>query len=249
MKFNGPVITNLLSWPISLTIRAWVKSLRSIAWYQDETVDPAHFDRQPSIYIYWHENLLLPLFMRAGPHFTVLLSQHRDADILQRIASRFGAKCVRGSSYRGGTKALLELREALRNSHLTMTPDGPRGPRRKLAPGAIYIASMMNMPIVCLGVAHRKPWRLGSWDRFAMPRPFAKARVIVSEAIHIPGDLKKDEIETWRRQVEQTLNHLTEEAQIWVDSGEHREGERPLRRGKVKKMPVPPIKLKLSDAA
>ena len=99
------------------------------------SVDPVLGIDGPRIYIFWHEYILLPLALRGHCHLSMLLSQHGDADILARIAQHFGFDCVRGSTYRGGATALWELEERSRTHHLTITPDGPRGPRRQLAQG------------------------------------------------------------------------------------------------------------------
>src|SRR5262249_48313310 len=76
------------------------------------------------------------------------------------------------------------------HSSLIVTPDGPRGPRRRLAEGAIFLASRLQMPIVCMGFAFERPWRQKSWDRFAIPRPFSRARAVISGFIDIPPNLE-----------------------------------------------------------
>ena len=120
------------------------------------------------------------------------LSQHRDADILARVADHLGFDCVRGSTYRGGAKAIWEMFERQPQQHLTITPDGPRGPRRQLAQGPVYLASRLQMPLVVMGFGYDRPWRINSWDRFAVPRPFSRARAVVGPPIHVPADLDRD---------------------------------------------------------
>ena len=106
----------------------------------------------------------------------MLLSRHRDAEILSHVAYHFGFDFVRGSTNRGGAAALRELLAKSRQMHLTITPDGPRGPRRRMAPGPIYLASKLGLPLVLMGYGYDRPWRLRSWDRFAIPRPCSRAR-------------------------------------------------------------------------
>ncbi|TWT36069.1 hypothetical protein KOR34_09680 [Posidoniimonas corsicana] len=231
MKLNGPLITRVASWPFSLSIRSWMSTLRYRVLYEDPSVDPLLAPGEPRIYVFWHENILLPLVKRGGCHLTMLLSQHRDADILARIADRFSFECVRGSTYRGATGALRQLAAHSKDHHLTITPDGPRGPRRRLAQGPVYLASKLRMPIVCLGIGYDRPWRLRSWDRFAVPRPFSRARAVVSGAIRVPAELDREGIESWRVQIEQRLNNATHDAEQWAESGANRPGERPIRTG------------------
>ena len=83
-----------------------------------------------------------------------------------------GFDCVRGSTYRGGARAIWELLERSRRQHLTITPDGPRGPRRQFAQGPIYLASRLQLPLVAMGFGYDRPWRVNSWDRFRRPAAF-----------------------------------------------------------------------------
>ncbi len=127
----------------------------------------------------------------------MLLSRHRDAEILSYAAHHMGFEFVRGSTNRGGVAALRELLAKSRSMHLTITPDGPRGPRRRLAPGCVYLASKLGLPLVVMGFGYDRPWRVRSaWDQFAMPRPGSRARAVVSGEIFIPPDLDRDGLGT-----------------------------------------------------
>ena len=171
------------------------------------------------IYIFWHENILLPLYLRGHCNLAMLLSRHHDADLLTEVANRLGFEFVRGSTGRGGGTALRELLRKSRHMNLTITPDGPRGPRRVLAPGPIYLSSKLSLPLVALGLGYDRPWRFHSWDRFALPRPYSRARGVVSPPMIIPPDLDRDGVEHYRLQVEQMLNRLTNEAEAWAEAG------------------------------
>lgn len=239
MKLNGPLITSAVSLPLYATVRAWMATLRCRVWYRDPTVDPALYAGPPRLYLFWHEGILLPLHFRGGCNIAMLLSQHRDADFLSRIAGRFGFDTVRGSTQRGGARALRELARRGRSMHLTITPDGPRGPRRVCAAGPIYLASRLQMPIVCMGYAYHRPWRLSSWDRFALPKPFSQARAVVAEEVHVPAELDRAGVEVWRQRVNVLLNQVQDDAQEWAASGARRPGERPMRRAGASGTPPP----------
>lgn len=216
----------------SCLLRAWMDTLDSKVIYHDTVVDAAfQTDGQKRIYIFWHENLVWPLYYRKNCNISMLLSQHRDADVLEQVARIFGFGCVRGSTNRGGRAALREMMSAAQQQHLTITPDGPQGPRRTLAGGAIYLASKLQMPIVLLGIGFDRPWRLNSWDRFAVPRPFSRARVISSQDIWIPDNLCRDELEFHRQSVENRLTSLSDEAESWAVSGKTRTGQLPVLPG------------------
>jgi len=210
-------------------IRAWMRTLDYRAVFYDRTVDPALGIGGPRIYIFWHENILIPLYLRGHCHLTMLLSQHNDADILARIAHHFGFDCVRGSTYRGGTRAIWELLDRSRRQHLTITPDGPRGPRRQLAQGPIFLASRFQLPLVVMGFGYDRPWRANSWDRFAVPRPFSRARAVIGPPLTLPVDLDRAGLEHCRQRVERLLNNLTCEAEGWAAAGTRKVGEVALR--------------------
>ena len=204
-------------------MRQWMGTLDYKVEFGDPEVDPVHPRyRGAKIYVFWHENILMPLHLRGRSNIAMLLSRHADANILDRVARMMGFGVVRGSTFRGGSTALRELAERAASENLTITPDGPRGPRRRLAPGCVFLASTLGIPIVAMGLGYARPWRLGTWDRFAIPRPFSRARGIVSRAIHVPPELDRDGIERYRQGVEAILSHLSDEAEAWATAGTRR---------------------------
>ncbi len=206
-------------------IRAWMRTLDFRGAYYDASIDPARGCQTRRIYIFWHEYILFPLYIRGHCNLAMLLSRHRDADILARVAQHLGFQCVRGSTFRGASSAVRGMLRRGREMHLAATPDGPRGPRRQLAQGPIYLASKLGMPIVPLGFGYDRPWRAGSWDRFAVPRLYSRARGVAGPAIHIPPDLDRDALESYRLGVERLLNRLTSEAEAWAAAGTRKQGE------------------------
>jgi len=201
-------------------IRAWMSTIDYKGAFYDPTVDPADTRCQgQKIYIFWHENILFPLYLRGHCNLAMLLSRHRDADILTELARHLGFEFVRGSTFGGGTAALRELLRKSQDMHLAITPDGPRGPRRVLAQGPIYLSSKLGLPIVAMGFGYDRPWRMPTWDRFAVPKPHSHARGVVSPPLVIPPDLGRAGIEHYRVQVEQLLNRLTCEAEAWAQAG------------------------------
>ena len=206
-------------------ISTWMSTLEYRALYYDQSVDATFGCRRPRIYVFWHENILVPLYLRGHCDLAMLLSRHRDADVLARMAYHMGFDCVRGSSNRGSAAALLDMTRRGKHMHLAITPDGPRGPRRKLAIGPIYLASRTGLPIVALGFGADRPWRAKSWDRFAVPRPFSQVRGVISPEVYIPADLDREQLEVRRQGVERLLTDLTVESEDWAASGTRRPGE------------------------
>ena len=221
-------LTGLASLITAQAVRAHMCTLDYRILLHDPATDPAAGVGGPYIYVVWHENILFPLYFRSHCYSAALLSQHKDADILAKVANMFGYIAVRGSSNRGASQALRDLTQQGNNSaNLVITPDGPRGPRRKLAQGAIFLASKLQIPIVPIGCGYNKPWRAKSWDRFAIPKPFSRARAVLGPKITIPEKLKRKELESYRLRVESLLNNLTNEAEAWATCGTRRMGEIP----------------------
>jgi lysophospholipid acyltransferase (LPLAT)-like uncharacterized protein len=220
MKIRSPLLTKIAGLALTALIRTWMRTLDYKAAFYDPAVDPVDPRCQRNgLYVFWHENILIPLYMRGRCNLAMLMSQHRDADLLSRLALHFGFRFVRGSTRRGGDRALRELVRLAGESHLTITPDGPRGPRRKLAAGPIYLASKTGMPLVLMGLGYDRPWRMPTWDRFAVPRPFTRARAVLSPPIHLPPDLDRDGIEYYRQRMEDLLERVTREAEAWAEAG------------------------------
>jgi len=232
MKIPEHLINGLAGLLGSAAARFWMGSLDYKVAFYDRSVDP----RDPNfacnkIYIFWHEYLLFPLKMCAHCNSSVLMSNHRDGEIVAGMARHLGFDCVRGSTNRGGARAIRELEQKCRRMNLGITPDGPRGPRRILAPGSVFLASALRLPLVALGFGYDRPWRMKNWDQFAIPRPGSRGRAVSSPEIWIPPRLDRDGIEHYRRKVETLLNRLTAEAEAWAESGTRKVDEQPIRRG------------------
>ncbi len=172
MKIRSPFLIKTGGLLGATAIRVWMSSLDYRVGFYDPAVDPVdpRYTGQ-KIYIFWHEYILFPIYLRGHCNLSMLLSRHLDAEILSHAARHLGFDFVRGSTRRGGVAALRELLAKSRHMNLTITPDGPRGPRRVLAAGPMFLASKLRMPLVAMGFGYDRPWRARSWDRFALPRP------------------------------------------------------------------------------
>ncbi|MEO8880749.1 MAG: lysophospholipid acyltransferase family protein [Gemmatimonadaceae bacterium] len=139
---------------------------------------------RPVIFCLWHCELLCHMWNFRDLDIVVLISEHGDGEIAARAAVSMGYRTIRGSSRRGAERALLSLaREVEGGAHVAVTPDGPRGPAESFAPGALIAAQRSGAPIVLLRAVVDRAWRLKSWDRFIIPKPFARVTIHVSEPI------------------------------------------------------------------
>ena len=231
MKITSPLAIGGSSLVATTAIRHWMGTLDYRVDFGDPTADPVHPDyRGAKIYVFWHEAILLPLYLRGHSNISMLLSRHWDANVLDKVARMMGFGVVRGSTFHGGSVVLRQLADRARHGNLTITPDGPRGPRRRLAAGCVYLAGSLGIPLVAMGLGYQRPWRLGTWDRFALPRPFSRARAVVSRPIRVPAGLDRTGIEWHRAGIERLLVHLSDTAEAWATDGGHRAGESPVRR-------------------
>ncbi len=228
MKINvPPAVNRALGLLGSAFYYRYMSTLDARYWTATPAADPKScwVDR-PYIYAFWHEYILLPVGFFGNCKVATITSEHRDAELITQLSEFMGFKIFRGSSTRGGTKALRELLKIGESGyHLTMMPDGPKGPRRSMSTGTIYLASKLGMPLVPTGMGFDRPWRAGSWDRFALPRPYSRARLIFPEPIFIPPKLKQDGLEHYARLVENALILATQEAETWAATGDVRDGE------------------------
>jgi lysophospholipid acyltransferase (LPLAT)-like uncharacterized protein len=227
MKITSPFLNKLGGLLSSAAVRWWMSTLDYKVAYYDHSIDPIFSEcRGQKIYIFWHEYILFPLYLRGHTNMAMLLSRHRDAEILSHAAYHLGFDFVRGSTNRGGVSAIRELLAKSQTMHLTITPDGPRGPRRRLAPGCVYLASKLAMPLVVMGYGYDRPWRVRSaWDQFAVPRPHSRARAVPSGEIFVPPNLDREGLEHFRQKIERLLNRLTLEAESWAASGTRKIGQ------------------------
>jgi lysophospholipid acyltransferase (LPLAT)-like uncharacterized protein len=218
MKIRHPLLVRAVGVAGAWTVRRLVGTAHFHFRYADPLVDPAVARRTGRRYIYafFHEVMLFPAYYWAWPEMQILISDHRDGELITQVVRRLGFGVVRGSTTRGGARALREMTHRVDRGHLCVTPDGPKGPRRHVHQGLAYLASRTGLPIVGAGMAFQDPWRARSWDRFAVPRPGRAAACVVPEAVHVPPDADRDTIEACRLEVERRMQRATVEAEEWV---------------------------------
>lgn len=183
-----------------------------------ELVERLVAERRPVLFAFWHQRLFLcsSLFyrrlVRAGYPLTVLISASRDGEFGTAVGHGLRARVERGSTSRGGTRAVRRLLRALRGgSGVLIIPDGPRGPAFEAKRGVPLLAAMSGVPIVPVACATAQRWQLRSWDRMVVPKPFGRWQVAFGEPITV-ADTSPAAVEEGLRQLEAALNRLTEQA-------------------------------------
>lgn len=214
LKIRHPALIKALGFAIAWLIRLWISTIRYRYRPLGPNLDPngKGFSGR-YIYAFWHENILMPAYHYGRRDIHVLISSHADGRLIAEVVRHLRFRVVAGSSTRGGVEAIRRMVRLCKLAHVAITPDGPRGPRRRVQPGAIYLAARTGLPIVPFGIAFQSAWRARSWDRFAIPRPWSEAACVTAEPIHVPESLDKEGLETYRRLVEDQLNAVTAAAE------------------------------------
>ncbi len=177
---------------------------------------PAEDAPLPRLYMFWHARLLMMpypflhgLLGEGERRMTgyVMISEHRDGEMIARVTHMLGLSTVRGSATRGGARALLKMIRLVRegNAVVAMTPDGPRGPRERVKPGVLQLARKTGLPLTPICYATSRYWRVHSWDRFYIPKPFSRGVFVIGEPVHVaPDDDPDDALARVQRAMDET---------------------------------------------
>ena len=185
---------------------AWLLRVLGSTWRvrvrHDEELRRLRAAGQPIVFALWHGQLLPLLYHHRREGVVVMISEHADGELVARVAERLGFRTVRGSTSRGAARALLEAARVVQEGHdLAITPDGPRGPAKSVAPGVAVLAQRTGAPVIGAAAHARSAWRLKSWDSFLIPRPFARVDVAYSDAVTIAAaNAREAAAETQRMQ-------------------------------------------------
>jgi lysophospholipid acyltransferase (LPLAT)-like uncharacterized protein len=173
--------------------------------------------RRP-IMAFWHGRVLTATYYFRRRGIVVMISENFDGEWIARIIEKFGFRTSRGSTTRGGQRALLQLkREMDRGQPSGFAVDGPRGPARQAQPGAIWLAKLTGNPIVPFHMEASRYWTLKSWDRTQIPKPFATVAVAVGAPIEVPREAGEAVLEAKRVEVEHSLLHLERRAAAMLE--------------------------------
>ncbi|MCH2180373.1 MAG: lysophospholipid acyltransferase family protein [Mariniblastus sp.] len=197
-----------------------------LAFYDPSTELGRPIFNEHVIFVFWHEYISIALGCWGHLPLSVLISQHRDGEWVSQVAESMGMQVVRGSSTRGGSGAIRQLKKNSLFTSLAITPDGPTGPRREMAMGPIYLAKMLQMPIVPIGIGMENPKRLNTWDEFALPRPFSRCRAIFGPKIRVDRRASRQDLESTRKKSQALLIDLGNCAEEWSQQGYRMRGEK-----------------------
>ena len=203
------IVQEILCWLGALYIRlVWITG----RWTIENADVPSRLwsENKPFIYAFWHGHLLMmPMPWQRKRPLNMLISQHRDGQIISKTVKRFDISTISGSTKKAGHLAVRHLLRALRQREcIGITPDGPRGPRMRISGGMIDIARLGRVPIIPCAVSYRHRKILGTWDRFQIPLPFTRGIFVWGDPITIPPETEGEELDKKRHDVETAMNAL-----------------------------------------
>ncbi|HEU4929950.1 MAG TPA: lysophospholipid acyltransferase family protein [Candidatus Krumholzibacteria bacterium] len=206
MKWSLVIVPPIGAAVIRAIAATWRYSIRG-----REHLDAAREQHPRVVYAFWHGRLLPLAYLHRGTEARVLASEHHDGEMLARTIRYLGLGHVKGSSTRGGTKAILGLADAVRAGYdVALTVDGPRGPRFQVKPGVVEVAKLTGVSIVPVTAASRRHRTFRSWDAFELPRPFTRVLVEYGPPVRVAADAGREAQEAARVELEAVLRRMTE---------------------------------------
>lgn len=194
-------------------VRWWGRSLRVVRINRDVFVSK-ELRRQRPVIALWHDEMFPLIPNHEGEGMVCVVSQSRDGDLLARCLERFGFLTARGSSSRGGMRALVAAARQMKRHGVgaIFTVDGPRGPRHKVKSGIIYLAVRADSPIVPVRAIMERRWIFHkAWDKFQLPWPFSRCRIVYGTPYRVQGSLDDPGlIERECLRLEEIMHHLGE---------------------------------------
>ncbi len=207
---------------IQLTMASWIVpavlwligcTLRPTITYEEGAIQSLD-EIYPGIFPFWHRCALPATWLFRRQHPAVMTSRSLDGEYIARVIRRFGFLPVRGSSSRGGQRALLEMNKLLAEGHaVAFTIDGPRGPRYVAKKGPVLLARMSGVAIAAFYVAVERAWVLKTWDALMIPKPFSRIYVRVARKIFVPNDADDAAMERYHAEMQAALERITKFAE------------------------------------
>lgn len=176
---------------------------------------------RPPIFAFWHGRILPATLYWRNRGIVVMTSENFDGEWVARLIARFGFRAARGSTSRGGARALVQLRRELAAGHAAaFTVDGPRGPARVAQPGAVWLGGATRHPVLPFHIEANRHWTAGSWDSTLVPKPFSTVAVAIGEPLEVPGtgddlvEASRDELEVRLGSLEERCRQLLGDAKV-----------------------------------
>ena len=202
-------------WLSKAAATLWLSTCRITEFGRE--IEEEYIEKNPHkgvLYASWHRGLFFVIYWDRHQKVVSIASASEDGELAAQAARRFGWITSRGSSSRGGWQAYREMEALLNQGHKGgLVADAPRGPRFVSKLGIIYLARRTGIPIIPVIWSADRFWKLNSWDRTIIPKPFARIVALFADAvIEVPADASREACERYRRQLDDALNHIMYQA-------------------------------------
>jgi lysophospholipid acyltransferase (LPLAT)-like uncharacterized protein len=211
MRLRSRTLTQASGFALAATHKALARTLTYVCrteWPDGENPEDPRLP--PSLFCLWHDAILIPLatLTRVKVRWPIhaLVSRHQDGSYLAEFMRHLGVTCIRGSTRRGGDQAVRSLMRLSEAAHIYITPDGPRGPRREIKPGIVFLAAQTGMPIVPVGTAGTAGWRVpGTWTDLYVPKPFTRVAHYLGAPLYVSGNASRTQLLREQRRLESEM--------------------------------------------
>jgi lysophospholipid acyltransferase (LPLAT)-like uncharacterized protein len=184
---------------------------RTLRWESvgSQYFQEAHNQGKRVIFAFWHNRILASTWYWRNRGIVAMTSMNLDGEYIARVLRQYGYEAARGSSSRGGLRALIKMERCLaEGKDVAFTVDGPRGPRYVVKPGAVLLAKRTGCPILCFHIAASRRLQMNSWDLFQIPVPFSRAVVLMAPLIWVPPDANMEGLQAKQHEMQQVLDRL-----------------------------------------
>ncbi len=204
----------LALWLISAAGRLLIRLIGPTLRYSVSLEEGAIEWVRPAVYVFWHRCVIPATYRYRDRDIAVMTSSSFDGEYIARIIESLGFRAVRGSSTRGGVRALLGMHNEIEQGRsVAFTIDGPVGPRYVAKPGPVLLARNTQVPLIAFYCALERAWVLNSWDRFLIPKPFSRVAVRFSRTIKVPSDAAETTLDAYHQQMQAALDRAREAAE------------------------------------
>ena len=220
MRIRSRFLEPVVAWIAVLLFKMLYATLRKEIHFSDEAVNP-YVPVTTGTYTFcvWHDSLLTPLFLAKHPATMALVGGHRDGTFLADSLKQLGIGTARGSTSSGGTAAVRFLMNEGKNSHLVLTPDGPRGPRREMKTGCAFLAAKTGKPVVPTAFLCKSYWSVGrGWTDLVIPKPFTRVIAVTSPPLVIPESISKEELKQWTDKIQTAMEAVDQQAREFLQN-------------------------------